>query len=441
MAVHVDLPVFHTGQMEAFNQRTRYQVLRCGRRWGKTDYFKILAGDRVAKGKNVGIFVPNYKTQSEVYAELEESLYSIQVSASKGEWVQRYLHGGRIDFWSLENERAGRSRKYDLVLIDEAAFTKNSTMMRTWETAIAPTLLDREGQAVVASTPHGVDEENFFYQLCNNPKYGFKEYHAPTFRNPFMPERRKTETYREWMVRRQLEFQKLFKENDPLVFRQEYLAEFVDWSGIAFFQLDKLLVDGKPVPYPQHVEYVFATIDTAVKDGQEHDGTAVVYWGRNVYGKGAPLTILDWDIIHIQGSLLEVWLPSVFQNLEHLSKITKARYGSNGAYIEDKASGTILLQQAENHGWPTTPIDSKLTSLGKDARAINISSYVYQEQVKICEYAFDKTVEFKNYSKNHLLSQVLSFTIADKNAYKRSDDLLDAFAYGVAIALGNNEGF
>jgi hypothetical protein len=35
----------------------------------------------------------------------------------------------------------------------------------------------------------------------------------------------------------------------------------------------------------------------------------------------------------------------------------------------------------------------------------------------------------------------LSFRPGDKDAYKRADDLLDVFSYGIAIALGNDAGF
>jgi hypothetical protein len=439
--LEVKLPVFHTGQMQAFQRRTRYQVLRCGRRWGKTDYFKILAGDRVAKGQNVGIFVPNYKIQTEVYAELEESLLPIKRSSSKADWVQRYMTGGRIDFWTLENERAGRSRKYHLVLIDEAAFTKDSTMMKIWETCIAPTLLDYEGQAVVGSTPNGINEENFFYQVCMKPELGFSEYHAPTAQNPYMPFPLPHETRVQWQLRREAEFQKLKDRNHPLVYRQEYLAEFVDWSGVAFFELDKMLVNGEPAALPIMPDYVFAVLDTAVKDGAEHDGTAVTFYARNQHGIGAPLTILDWDIVQIQGASLETWLPTVYQQLQYWANITSARFGSGGVWIEDKMSGSILLQQAANHGWQAHPIDSKLTSLGKDARAINCSGQVYRGEVKLYQDAFNKKKLYKGFEKNHLISQVCGFTIGDKNAATRADDLLDTFTYGIAIALGNADGF
>jgi len=35
------------------------------------------------------------------------------------------------------------------------------------------------------------------------------------------------------------------KDNDPLIYAQEYLAEFVDWSGVAFFSTEKLLEQGQ----------------------------------------------------------------------------------------------------------------------------------------------------------------------------------------------------
>jgi hypothetical protein len=281
------------------------------------------------------------------------------------------------------------------------------------------------GRAWVFSTPNGNSDDNFFHKVCTDPKLGFKEFHAPTITNPYVTAE---------------ELEKLRLRNHPLVFKQEYLAEFVDWTGVQFFSLESLLVDRKPVVYPLHVDGVFATIDSATKTGKEHDGTAVCYWAVSKH-VGHPLVLLDWDIVQIQGDLLETWLPTVFQQLEFLAKVTKARAGSVGALIEDKNSGTILIQQAQRRGWPAQAIDSKLTSLGKDERAISVSGYVYRGEVKLSQHAYDKVVTFKEQSRNHLLTQVLNFKIGDKDASKRADDLADTFMYGVAIALGNHEGF
>jgi hypothetical protein len=81
---------------------------------------------------------------------------------------------------------------------------------------------------------------------------------------------------------------------------------------------------------------------------------------------------LDWDIAQIEGALLETWLPEVFARLEELARLCRARSGSIGAFIEDKNSGTILLQQALRRQMPAHPIDSKLTAMGKDERAISV---------------------------------------------------------------------
>jgi hypothetical protein len=85
-------------------------------------------------------------------------------------------------------------------------------------------------------------------------------------------------------------------------------------------------------------------------------------------------------------------------------------------------------------------IDSKLTAMGKDERAINVSGYVYRGTVKYTDHAFLKTSTHKNNSRHHLMEQVESFRIGDKDS-RREDDLLDPFCYDVALALGDMGGF
>lgn len=209
----------------------------------------------------------------------------------------------------------------------------------------------------------------------------------------------------------------------------------------AFFTREMLLVDDQPVETPQLVHVVFAVIDTAIKTGKKNDGTGVVYFSYSKRGgiRPYPLVILDWDYQQIKGASLEVWLPTVFTRLEQLAVETRAMLGSVGAFIEDKGSGTILLQQGENHGWPVTPIDSKLTSMGKAERGFDASSYVSAGDVKITREAYEKVVTFKDTTKNHLVSQVLGFRIDTQE--NSADDLFDDFCYGVILSVGNAAGF
>lgn len=427
MAITIALPTFHPGQVAAYSvvdkdgNWPKRKAVRCGRRWGKTDYAKTIACDAAIKRQSVGWFTPNYKIQTEAFNEIAELLSPVKRRSSKVEGVFRTTTGGRIDFWTLEDDHAGRSRKYHKVIIDEGAFTKEN-MMEIWERSIEPTLLDYDGSAVCLSNTNGADTKNFFWRICNEKEHGFTEYHAPTSQNPYMPRKRLAE---------------LEAEKPPLVWQQEYLAEFVDWSGVQFFDLQKFLVAGKPVPMPVKCMSVFATIDTAVKEKKEHDGTGVSFWAKSD-DAGHPLVLLDWDIIQIQGSLLEIWLPTVLERLELYAKMAGARYGSVGAWIEDKLSGTILLQQAERRGLRAEAIDSKLTALGKDARAISVSGYAYQGMCKMSQLAYDKTMPYKEQTANHWMQQVFGYRVGVDNI---DDDLFDTMCYGLAIALGNQEGY
>jgi hypothetical protein len=80
----------------------------------------------------------------------------------------------------------------------------------------------------------------------------------------------------------------------------------------------------------------------------------VTFFGVDHIGR-TPLLILDWDIAQIEGALLETWLPQVFARLEELARVCRARLGSIGAFIEDKNSGAILLQQALRRQMPARP--------------------------------------------------------------------------------------
>lgn len=446
MAREIDLPQPHADQIRAFEAPGRFKAIRCGRRWGKTTFGEIIACDAAigpdgGVGENVGYFTPTYKLQTEVFNDIASLLRPAKLTSSKVDGVIRTVTGGRIDFWTLENEDAGRSRNYHKVIIDEAAFAKPN-MMGIWERAIMPTLLDHQGVAYVLSNTNGKDPDNFFYQICTEPKHGFTEFWAPTHNNPDMPRRRWRESEEEYQARRAAEFEDLKKKRHPLAYQQEYLAEFVSWLGIPIFAEESLLVDGQPVQFPEWCEQVGLVIDTAVKGGKEHDATAALWYAYTdpIRHPKYPLVVLDWGLVQIDGALLENLLPQWLAHGETLARECKALHGFTGGWIEDAAAGSILLQQAQSRGWPVEALPSVLTAAGKDARALNASGPVYRGEVKISDRAFHKTALFKDHERNHLWSQVTGFFVGDKAAAARADDLLDDFTYMVAVTLGDQEG-
>jgi hypothetical protein len=79
--------------------------------------------------------------------------------------------------------------------------------------------------------------------------------------------------------------------------------------------------------------------------------------------------------------------------------------------------------------------------LARSAVAVGlISTPAFADEVKIDDLIVAKTIPAARRSRNHLLDQVESFRVGDRDS-DREDDLLDTFCYGIAVALGNSEGF
>jgi len=119
--------------------------------------------------------------------------------------------GGVVEFWSMENQLAGRSRKYKRAIIDEAAFNRN--LWGTWTEAIRPTLTDLKGDAWFMSTPKG---KNDFYKLWmrgQTQEQNWMSWQMPTSTNPHIDIS---------------EIEDARKDLPELAFSQEYLAEFND---------------------------------------------------------------------------------------------------------------------------------------------------------------------------------------------------------------------
>jgi hypothetical protein len=281
--------------------------------------------------------------------------------------------------------------------------------------------LDDLGGKLIHEMEKGGDK----WEIINLPAFALPD--DPLKRkvnDPLWPEWENTEALeRKRTIIGHRDFESLYQQN-PLP------------PGGIFFQEADLLVDGLPVDYPEWCSCVFATIDTGLKTASKHDATGCIYWAFNEHNNVNPLTILDYEIIQVPADLLIDWVPNIYNRLEEFAKQCKAIRGSIGPFIEDKGSGTVLLQQCSRRNWLATPIDVKLVQLGKDARCLNVSGYVSSGKVKYSEYAYKKTVDFKARHANHMLKQVHTFNMGVKD---QEDDLVDCFTYGIASALGDIE--
>lgn len=182
-------------------------------------------------GRAVGWFAPTYKLSQEA---MEECARRLRPVASVRQSERRILlpTGGRIEYWTLEDPDAGRSRAYDLAIVDEAGLKPD--VDDVWHHAIRPTLADRRGSAWFCGTPKG---RNGFWRLHRRAgdDSDWASVSMPTASNPWIPAD-EIEAARAGMPER--------------AFRQEFLAEFLEDGGGVFANVRER-VRRAPAPEPQ----------------------------------------------------------------------------------------------------------------------------------------------------------------------------------------------
>lgn len=206
----------HPGQLAVLSDRRRFNVLCCGRRWGKTNLAEELLLDQednlngALNSYPVAYFAPTYKMLMEVWRQVNITAHDLIKTKSETEKRIELITDGIIDFWSLEDPNSIRGRKYKRVVLDEAAVARN--LKEAWLNVIRPTLTDLRGDAWFLSTPKG--KNNYFYDLFNNQDIydDWVSWQLPTITNPHISED---------------EVRAAEAQLDPLTFAQEYLASFV----------------------------------------------------------------------------------------------------------------------------------------------------------------------------------------------------------------------
>ena len=226
----IELPNRHPGQDEVFNQAARFNVVVCGRRWGKTSLGQIISVKALTQKQIVGWFAPNYKYLVESFKAIRRLLGESASSVNATTFRIEVEDGGVIEFWTLEDPDAGRSRQYDVVIVDEAGLILE--LADRWRESIRATLIDTQGKAWFFGTPkppRAVQLKNYaFYQFFLrglDGLDGWKSFHRPSENNPLLSKSEIDAMRREpGMTRR--------------VARQEIDAEFLSESTDALWTME-----------------------------------------------------------------------------------------------------------------------------------------------------------------------------------------------------------
>jgi hypothetical protein len=240
--VQISLPSPHAAQRAVLSAARRFNVLACGRRWGKS----TIGIDRIVKPALEGFptawFSPTYKMLLESWREIQDVLAPVIVSRNNAEFRIELRGGGSVVMFSLDGEVAEsvRGRAFKCIVIDEAALVRN--LRELWETAIRATLADYRGEAWFLSTPRGMNDFKLFFdrgQDLEREDWGSSQ--MPTSANPHI-DPAEIESARDDMT--------------EAAFNQEFLAQFVNWEGAVFRRvMEAATADRRDTPEPDH-EYV-----------------------------------------------------------------------------------------------------------------------------------------------------------------------------------------
>ena len=227
-------------QISVVKDPHRFRVMRCGRRFGKTSLIaEEIKGMAISKPSRISYIANNYQQARDIMWEfLKKELRAaiIDTNEARLEIKVKTVKGGEslIVLRGWESVENLRGQAFDFLCLDEVAMMRNFWV--NWQEVLRPTLTDRRGQALFASTPKGF---NHFYDLCNKELTDeeFKSFHFTSWDNPHLPKD---------------ELEKARATLPPDRFAQEYEASFQKTQGLVYkeFSREKHLYDELPALAP-----------------------------------------------------------------------------------------------------------------------------------------------------------------------------------------------
>jgi len=149
--IELILSAHHTTQQQVSDNLARFNLLRMGRRWGKTTFSQNYFHKDILEGYPCAFISPTYKMLADTWREYKRVFGPVISNKNEQEKRLEFITGGSLDFWSFESPDSIRGHKYRKVFGDEAAMVKN--LLIIWNEIILSTLIDYKGEAILASTP------------------------------------------------------------------------------------------------------------------------------------------------------------------------------------------------------------------------------------------------------------------------------------------------
>ena len=341
-AVSLNLPDLYPAQSIIRASQARFRVAACGRRFGKTQTGKHIILERALDGGRCWWLAPTYLMASAVWRELVNVLREVRPKINRSERYIELPGGGFIAVRSTHNEDSLRGEGLDFAVLDEAAFMSNNV----WPAIVRPMLLESQGSALFLSTPYG---RNWFWDIyglglnTNEPEW--ESFHFTSADNPQISDS---------------DLETIRRNTPERTYREEYLAEFLEDSGVVFRNVRAAATAPMNAVYDPTHSYVFG-----VDWGRDIDSTAIAVIDSTTKQMVAldHFTGIGWALQRGRlANLAAVWKPLVI-------------------WAESNSIGAPNIEALQSEGLPVRPFQT--TAQSKKPLIENLALAIERQDVAL----------------------------------------------------------
>ena len=248
-----------------------------------------------------GWVAPTFSQAKSVLDQIVESSKPVITTSNRMESIIHFINGSSLKFLSSDTPDNIRGFRFTHLVLDETAFIKENAL----NTAILPTLNPSGKKCLMISTPRGKNHFYNWYMKDDVVKTKFPLTECPYVSDQLIQESKKS--------------------LPPDLFRQEFMAEFVDSSNDVFLGVEKVSVLSQ---WEIQKRDAFIGIDTGLSDDMSVL-TCISPTGRVLY------------VDYINKTNLNLVATRFIERMK--------RYNIVGGYIESNGIGRGMVDLVQPH--------------------------------------------------------------------------------------------
>ncbi|MFZ1290766.1 MAG: phage terminase large subunit [Melioribacteraceae bacterium] len=408
---------YHKNQLKIFFESSaRYKVITKGRRFGLTkgmaNYLIEMMFDKTVKALWVDT------TYSNIQRYVERYILPVLKDVPKYYWKWRKkesileIGDSYCDFRSADRPENIEGFGYNEIILNEAGIILKNRKL--WIESIRPMVLDYKANVIIGGTPKGKKhkgEKHLFFELselCSIEK-DWELFQFSTYDNPLIDVE---------------EIKQLEREIASSIRDQEIYGKFIDVNEQAIIKKEWWQYYRNESYKSDNIIGIYQSWDTAFKKNEENDFSVCTTWA---------VTKNKYYLINVYRERL------TFPELKRIAVQLYMKYNPVEILIEDKASGTSLIQELKSES--LLPIKEIKVDGDKIARANAVTPLIENGKVFIDENAkwkkdfvdecedfpngqfddqVDSTTQFLNYIKTKTISTDSSVRVIRYKKPKRN---------------------